>query len=80
MNEHALNTPQKAIDSITFAEQNPGLQLFTRDGQLYISGDCTLEEAQTALDAHQAPPEPSIIDKLANAGISIDELKAALGI
>lgn len=80
MNEHALTTPKKRIDSSTFANDNPGLNLYSRDGQLYVSGDCTPEEAQAALDAHQAPPEPTVIEKLETAGISIDDLKAALGL
>lgn len=80
MNEHALATPNKRMNYFTFIADNPGLDIYTRDGQLYVSGDCTAEEAQAALDAHQAPPEPTVIEKLATAGISIDDLKAALGL
>jgi len=80
MNEHALATPKSASTRLSFAIDNPGLSLYTRDGQLYVSGDCTAQEAQAALDAHQAPPEPTVIEKLETAGISIDDLKAALGL
>lgn len=80
MKEHALKTPAKRLDSVKFEADNSGLFLYQRGTQLYVSGDCTPEEAQAALDAHQAPPEPTVIEKLETAGISIDDLKAALGL
>jgi len=44
--------------------------------------DVTDEQLQAAIDAHVAlpEPEPTISDKLASVGLSIDELKAALGV
>ncbi len=41
-----------------------------------------IAKAQQVLDAHipQPKPEPTIVEKLASVGLSIDDLKAALGL
>lgn len=45
------------------------------------NSDVTEEELETAIATHIALPElkPTIADKLASVGLSIEELKAALG-
>lgn len=78
--EHIFSIPSKALSTDKFFIET-GWQLFIRDEQLIISGDCTKAEAQAALDAHDGTtPEPTIAEKLASVGLSIDDLKAALGL
>lgn len=77
--EHLFAIPNKPLNSDKFLSET-GFELFIRDGVLIVSGDCTQAEAQEALDAHDGTiPEPTIADKLASVGLSIEELKAALG-
>lgn len=78
--EHKIETPKKAINSLKFIEET-GLTIFVREGDWFISGNCTKEEALAALDAHDgAISEPTIAEKLASIGLSLDDLKAALGL
>lgn len=79
--EHKVKTPNKPTDSIIFKDET-GCDLFAREDGFYVSGDITAEQAQNLLDAHN-PPEPlkpTITEKLAKVGLSIDDLKAALGL
>jgi len=78
--EHKVKTPNKPTDSLIFRDET-GCDLFAREDGFYVSGDITAEQAQALLDAHNppAPTEPTIEDKLAMVGLSIEELKAALG-
>ncbi len=76
--EHKISTPTKKINSVLF-EKDYGYQLFERDNQFYISGNCTLEEALNALDKHN--PTDKTAEKaalLAKLGISADEAKLLL--
>ena len=58
-----------------------GWELFVENDKLCVNGDCTFNEAKAALDAHNppAPTESTVSEKLASVGLSIEELKAALG-
>jgi hypothetical protein len=78
--QHLFSIPNKPLNSEIFTKAN-GWELWISGDDLVISGDCTKAEAQDALDAHNppAPVEPTIADKLASVGLSIEELKAALG-
>jgi hypothetical protein len=49
------------------------------EDNLFIVGDMTKAEAQSALSAHK-PLKPTIQEKLASVGLSVDDLKAALGL
>lgn len=68
------------------AELNAGgLNMDSLNGEHTISAiDEKITDAQlkAAIDAHvaQADPEPSIVQKLASVGVSVDDLKAALGL
>jgi hypothetical protein len=79
--EHKMNKPNKPLHSTIFREET-GWDLYTTGDDLFISGDCTKAEAEAALAAHNppAPTEPTVADKLASVGLSIDDLKAALGV
>lgn len=77
--EHKIITPTKPINALKFFNET-GLTIFVRENEWFIGGDCTQAEAQGALDAHDGTiPEPTIADKLASVGLSLEELKAALG-
>ena len=75
-----LALPNKPLNSIIFEKENLGLTLSMENEKLIVSGDCTKEQAQAALNAHNppAPKEPTVAEKLASVGLSIEELKAAL--
>jgi hypothetical protein len=79
--EHFFKIPNKPLDSDKFKLET-GWQLFTNDaGDLIISGDCTKAQAQAALTSHDGTrSELTISEKLASVGLSIDDLKVALGI
>lgn len=68
------------------AELNAGgLNMESKDGEHTISAiDDKITDAQlkAAIDAHvaQEDAEPSIVEKLASVGVSVDDLKAALGL
>jgi hypothetical protein len=79
--EFKVKTPNKPTNSFIFFEET-GCHLFTKDDGFYVAGAATEEEAQALLDAHNppAPTEPTIADKLAAAGLTVEELKEALGL
>ena len=79
--EHKMNKPNKPLHSTIFREET-GWELYTIGEDLYISGDCTKAEAEAALAAHNppAPTEPTVAEKLSRTGLSVNELKAALGL
>jgi hypothetical protein len=57
-------------------------EVYIRDNNLIIGGDVTEAQAKAAIKAHKPVKlnEPTIHDKLAMVGLSIDDLKVALGI
>jgi hypothetical protein len=79
--EHKLKNPNKPVNSEIFRNET-GCDLFIRDDNWFVSGDVSAEQAQALLDAHNPTPpsEPTIAEKLASVGLSVDELKAALGV
>jgi hypothetical protein len=79
--KHKMAKTTKPLDSLIFYEVT-GLDLFTEDDDLFIEGECTKAEAEAALAAHNppAPTKPTVADKLAAAGLTVDELKVALGL
>lgn len=71
----------KRLDSVFFAKET-GKTLFMRDNDLIVGGCESQEEADALIEAHNppAPVEPTIEQKLSKAGLSLDELKQALGL
>ena len=78
--EHKMNKPNKPLHSDVFRNET-GFDLYTTGDDLFISGDCTKEEAEAALAAHNppVPTEPTVAEKLASVGLSLEELRTALG-
>ena len=56
--------------------------VYIRGDKLVISGSLTEAEAKAGLSAHVkiVKPEPTVAEKLASVGLSVDDLKAALGL
>ena len=71
----------KRIDSLIF-QKDTGLNLFMRDADYFVGGAESQENAQALVDAHNppVPTEPTVADKLASVGLSVTDLKAALGL
>lgn len=79
--EYIVDNPNKPTNSITFFEET-GCNLFIRDGQFIISGAKSQDDAEKLIANHIAPKlnEPTVEQKLASVGLSIDDLKSALGL
>ena len=79
---YKINKPNKPLDSIIFSKDNPGCELYEMSEELFISGCNSQAEADALIAAHNppAPTEPTVQDKLASVGLSVDDLKAALGL
>ena len=79
--EHIVKTPNKLVNSIIFKDAT-GCDLFVREDVYYVSGNITSEQAQSFLDAHNPgePVKPTIEEKLAYVGLSLNDLKTALGL
>ena len=79
---HKITKPNKQLNSIIFAQENPGCELYEMSDGFYISGCKNQAAADALIDAHNppAPVEPTVAEKLASVGLSIDDLKAALGV
>jgi hypothetical protein len=79
--EFKIATPQKSVNTELFLIET-GFNLYTRDDGFYVSGCETQKEADDAIAAHNPPAqvEPTVAEKLASVGLSVDDLKAALGL
>jgi len=80
--EYKVTKPNKALNSDLFYKET-GFNLFEREDGLYVSGeDLTQTKADQLIAAHNPPEkkEPTIDEKLASVGLSISDLKVALGL
>ena len=81
MEEFKIAKPSKRVDTGIFLKET-GWNLYTRDEDFYVSGCNTQKEADAAIAAHNVPEpiEPTVAEKLASVGLTIDDLKVALGL
>jgi len=79
--EHKIANPNKPVNSAIFYEET-GCTLVIRNDEWFVIGEITAEQAQKFINAHNPtmPSEPTVAEKLASVGLSIDDLKAALGV
>ena len=79
--EFNIQTPNKPTNSDVFFAET-GCYLYTRDDGFYVSGCETQAEAAALIAAHNppAPAEPTVEEKLESVGLSVDDLRAALGL
>jgi hypothetical protein len=87
-----FTTPTNLNGTELRAELNAaGVKISDSYNAIIVSGDDLIldiadkdkDKAQSVVTAHNGTtvaPEPSLADKLASIGLSIDELKAALGV
>jgi hypothetical protein len=77
---YEIAKPNKPVNSQIFFEEF-GCSLFVEDDKWYVGGAESQAQADAFIEAHivPAPQEPTIQDKLASVGLSLDELRAALG-
>jgi hypothetical protein len=76
-----IQKPNKYIDSILL-EKESGFHLYHYEGKTFMHGEGTEEQALAALEAHN-PIEPNnltVQQKLEKAGLTVEELKEALGL
>jgi len=73
--------PTKPVNSFNFYNET-GFNLFQKGDDFYLSGEATEQELLNAYAAHNppAPQEPTVAEKLASVGLSIEELKTELGL
>jgi len=76
-----IQKPNKYINGALFYEES-GFNIFQVEDKFFLSGDATENELLEALNKHNpvAPTELTVAEKLASVGLSVDDLKAALGL
>lgn len=81
MKIYEVAKPTKPVNSQIFFEEF-GCSLFVEDGNWFVSGAESQAQADAFLEAHVVPEmkEPTIDEKLSSVGLSLQDLKAALGI
>ena len=80
--EYKVTKPSKALNSDLFYKET-GFNLFEKEDGLYVSGEeLTQLQANELLAAHNpdTPTEPTVAEKLASVGLSVADLKTALGL
>ncbi len=79
--EIKIDKPTKYADSFLF-QQETGYAYYQSGNDFYLAGNATEAELLAAFAAHNppAPTEPTVAEKLASVGLSVDDLKAALGL
>ena len=79
--EIKIPKPTKPVHSTIFYDAT-GFNLFQKGNDFYLSGEATEQELLDAYAAHNppAPTEPTVTEKLASVGLSIDDLRDALGL
>lgn len=79
MNFHQFPRPTE-INGIQLKDELKCEDVYFREDILVISGDLSYDEAAAGLAAHNPLPlsEPTVAEKLASVGLSLEELRAAL--
>jgi hypothetical protein len=80
MNTYKIPTPNKIVNSRVFNEET-GCSAYIEHDEWYVAGADSQEHAELLIAQHSfTPSEPTIAEKLASVGLSVDDLKAALGL
>lgn len=76
-----INKPTKYADSFLF-EKETGYAFYQVEDDYFLAGDATEQELLDAFAAHNPtrPIEPTVTEKLASVGLTVEDLKAALGL
>jgi hypothetical protein len=80
MNFYEFDIPE-SINGAQLKNELNCNEVYVREDKLIIGGDLTQEQAAAGLAAHNPLPfsQPTVAEKLASVGLSLEELKAALG-
>ena len=80
MNFHEFPRPIE-INAFQLKDELKCEDVYFREDILVISGDLSYNEAAAGLSAHlpKLKTEPTVAEKLASVGLSLEELKIALG-
>lgn len=81
MTIHEFNLPVN-FNGQQFTDESKAADVYVRENTLFVESDKSKSELQLLLDNHKAQPaaEPTVAEKLTSVGLSIDDLKAALGL
>lgn len=80
MTLHQFSLPSN-FNGEQFIEESNAKDVFVRENVLFIESDKTKKELEALLQAHDPKTvEPTINEKLASVGLSINDLKLALGL
>jgi hypothetical protein len=81
MNFHEFPRPAE-IDGLQLKDELKCQDVYFREDILVISGELSYDQASAGLKAHKPKPkiEPTLEDKLSMVGLSVADLKAALGL
>jgi hypothetical protein len=79
--EIKINKPTKYADSAIF-RKDTGFDYFMNGDEYFLSGDATEKKLLDAFAAHNPTPlaEPTVTEKLGSVGLSVADLKTALGL
>jgi hypothetical protein len=80
MNTYEFNTPA-AINGEQLKNELQAEDVYIREDKLVIISELPINEVEQIIALHNPIPlpEPTVAEKLASVGLSIEELKAALG-
>ena len=81
MSIHQFSLPA-AFNGEQFINDSKVNDVYVREDVLFIDSDKSRDELKAFLDSHNpaTPTESSVSDKLASVGLSIEDLKAVLGL
>ena len=81
MNIHTFPIPTE-LNGEQLCQELNAKKVYIADDTLNIVGNLTQAQAAAGVAAHKpiTPPEPTIEDKLASVGLSVTDLKEALGL
>lgn len=79
--EIKIQKPTKYADSLIFLKET-GFDYFMRDNEHFLSGDATEKELLDSFAAHNPalPTQPTVDEKLSSVGLSVADIKTALGL
>jgi hypothetical protein len=80
MNIYKIPTPNKIVNSQIFNEET-GCYAYIEHDEWYVAGANSQEHAESLIAEHSfTPTEPTVAEKLASVGLSVTDLKKALGL
>jgi hypothetical protein len=81
MTIHEFNLPVN-FNGEQFTNESQAKDVYVRENTLFVESEKTRAELELLLKNHKPKPvtEPTVAQKLTSVGLSIDDLKVALGL